>query len=59
MARVFELDVLRCPRCGERMRIMAAIDSPEAIAKILACLGLPIRPPPLTPAEPDPESLSF
>jgi hypothetical protein len=41
------------------MRIMAAIDSPEAIAKILACLGLPIRPPPLTPAEPDPESLSF
>jgi hypothetical protein len=59
MARVFELDVLCCPRCGGRMRIMAAIDSPEAIAKILACLGLPIRPPPLTPAEPDPESLSF
>ncbi len=59
MARVFELDVLCCPRCGGRMRIMAAIDSREAITKILACLGLPIRPPPVAPAVPDPESLFF
>jgi hypothetical protein len=59
MARVFERDVLRCPRCGGRMRIMAAIDSPEAITKILACLGLPIRPPPVAPAVPDPESRIF
>lgn len=42
-----------------RMRIMTVIDSPEAIAKILACLGLPILPPPVAPAQPDPESLSF
>jgi hypothetical protein len=41
------------------MRIMAAIDSPEAITKILACLGLPIRPPPVAPAVPDPESRIF
>jgi hypothetical protein len=30
MERVFEGDVLACPRCGGRMRILAAIDSPDA-----------------------------
>jgi len=30
------------------MRILAAIHSPEAIRKILDCLGLPSRPPPLS-----------
>jgi hypothetical protein len=49
MSRVFELDVLSCPRCGGRMRILAAIDSPDAIQKILACLGLPTRAPPIAP----------
>ncbi len=29
------------------MRILAAITPPEAIRKILDCLGLPSRPPPL------------
>jgi hypothetical protein len=40
-----------------RMRILAAIDPPEAIRKILECLGLPSRPPPIARAmpEPDPE----
>jgi hypothetical protein len=28
MARVFALDVLECPRCGSRMRILAAIEDP-------------------------------
>jgi hypothetical protein len=31
------------------MRILAAIHAPEAIRKILDCLGLPSRPPPLAP----------
>jgi len=44
MARVFEFDVLACPRCGATMRILAAIDAPDAIRKILACLGLPTSP---------------
>jgi hypothetical protein len=43
--RVFGLDVLKCDRCGNRMRILCAIDSPDAIEKILDCLGLPSRPP--------------
>ena len=50
MARVFEFDVLACPRCGAKMRILAAIDAPDAIRKILSCLGLPTRAPPVAPA---------
>jgi hypothetical protein len=53
MARVFEVDVLKCVRCGGRMRMLAAIDTPDAIRKILSCLGLPTRPPPVAPAMPD------
>jgi len=32
------------------MRILAAIDAPDAIRKILSCLGLPTRAPPVAPA---------
>jgi len=46
----FALDVLECPRCGGRMRILAAIEDPSVARKILDCLGLPSRPPPLAPA---------
>jgi len=35
MKRVWELDVLECPRCRGRMKIVAAINSPNAIEKIL------------------------
>jgi Putative transposase len=50
MTRVFGFDVLTCPRCGAKMRILAAINPPAAIQKILACLGLPTRAPPVAPA---------
>jgi hypothetical protein len=53
--RSFELDVLACTHCGGRMRILAAIDSPNAIHKILTCLGLPTRAPPIAPAVSDPD----
>ena len=56
MARVFGFDVLACPRCGARMRILAAINPPDAIRKILGCLGLPTRAPPIAPAIPDGEA---
>jgi len=52
LARVFLVDALACPRCRSRMRIIAAIQDPAAIRSILECLGLPTRPPPLTPAAP-------
>ncbi len=53
LRRVFAIDVLRCPDCGRRMRILAAIHPPEAAQAILACLGLPVRAPPTLPPRPD------
>jgi hypothetical protein len=50
MKRVFGLDVLKCDRCGGQMRILCAINPPEVIKKILDCLGLPSRPPPISTA---------
>jgi hypothetical protein len=55
MRRVFSIDVLACPRCGGRMRILCAIHPPEAIRKILDCLGIPSRPPPIARAIPERE----
>lgn len=46
----FAIDVLQCERCGGAMRIVAAIHPPEITGKILDCLGLPSRAPPLRPA---------
>jgi hypothetical protein len=50
MQRVFAIDVLQCPRCLGPMRMLAAIHAPEAARKILECLGLPGRAPPVAPA---------
>lgn len=51
LQRVFDVDAFACPRCGGRLRLLAAIESPDAIHAILDCLGLPSRAPPLAPAE--------
>ena len=53
MRRVFSVDVLECPQCSGRMRILAAIQSSEAIRAILDCLSLPSRSPPIAAAAPD------
>jgi len=55
LRRVFAVDVLECPRCGGRMRLLAAIQPPAATQAILDCLGLPSRAPPTATALPDPE----
>jgi hypothetical protein len=46
MQRVFAIDVLECPRCGGKMKILATIHPPEATAAILESLGLSPRAPP-------------
>jgi hypothetical protein len=46
----YPLDVLECENCGGRLRIIAAIHPPNTTRKILDCLGLPSKAPPLTPA---------
>jgi hypothetical protein len=50
MARVFEFDVLKCPGCNGRLKILAAIHPPVHTRKILECMGLPSRAPPIARA---------
>ncbi|MGH8095642.1 MAG: transposase [Chthoniobacterales bacterium] len=49
MKRVWALDVLECPRCQGQMKIVAAIRAPDAVRRILECVGLPWRAPPVAP----------
>ena len=42
----FGLEVLVCPRCAGPMRLVAAIEDPATIHRILTHLGLPTRAPP-------------
>jgi hypothetical protein len=41
------------------MRVLATIHSPEAIRRILECLGLPSLVPPIAPAELEAEAQSL
>ena len=50
MQRVFARDVLECPSCRGRMRVIGAIEQPEIVAAILGSLGLASRAPSGTPA---------
>jgi len=50
LKRVFDLDLEHCPQCGGNMKIIAAIEEPAVIVKILTHLGLPARAPPRAPA---------
>ena len=50
MLRVFKIDVLECPRCQARLKIISTVTTPSAARAILECLGLPARPPPLAAA---------
>lgn len=53
LQRVFEVDALRCPRCASTMRLIAAIEDPAVAERILRCLKLPARAPPLRGATAD------
>jgi hypothetical protein len=52
LKRVFDIDLERCPQCGGTLKIIAAIEEPAVIVKILTHLGLPARAPPRSPARP-------
>ena len=43
MQRAFEADVLSCPRCGGRMTVLATIEDPAVIQRILTHLGLSVE----------------
>lgn len=36
LKRVFAIDVARCPRCSARVRVIASIEEPALIERILA-----------------------
>jgi hypothetical protein len=42
LRRVFELDILACPECGGRLRLLATIEDRAVIEPILTHLGLPV-----------------
>ena len=43
--RTFALDVLSCPRCKGRLRLVALMTDPKEIARYLRALGAPTAPP--------------
>jgi hypothetical protein len=54
MQRSSGFDVLACPRCGDRLELIALIEDPKAIRRILSHLGLPTEVPTVRPARPPP-----
>jgi uncharacterized protein YbaR (Trm112 family) len=52
LRRTFEIDILACPDCGNRLRLVATIENRTVIEKILAHLGLPLDVPTPAPARP-------
>jgi hypothetical protein len=56
MRRTFEVDVLVCPRCSGRMKIIAAITDPDVIRAFLDSLGIPREDVTPAPARPPPDA---
>ena len=47
LARVFEIDISKCLRCGGEMKFTSPVTDPIVIKKILTHCGLMPRPPPV------------
>jgi uncharacterized protein YbaR (Trm112 family) len=56
MRRTFGFDVLACPRCGGRLRVIAVIEEAAVIDRILRHLGLPTETPVPRPARAPPRA---
>ena len=54
MRRSMGLDVVTCPRCGGRLRLIAVIDDPAVVQRVLRHLGLPTEIPEARPARAPP-----
>jgi hypothetical protein len=53
MHRAFAIDVLACPHCGGRLRLMTTLHDPAVIRKLLAHLALSRSGPSPGPAPPE------
>ena len=49
LKRVFDMDIEQCA-CGGKLKLIAVIEEPAVIEKILTHLGLSPQPPPIAPA---------
>jgi hypothetical protein len=58
MARAFGFDVLACPRCGGRLRLIALIEEAAVIGRILRHVGVPSEIPAPRPCSGHPEHQS-
>jgi hypothetical protein len=56
LKRVFLVDVLECPKCKGRMKILAAVIAPANVRRVLESLALPSEAPRLRPARPPPQT---
>jgi hypothetical protein len=56
LARVYEVDPLRCPACHGEMRILAFLTDPGVVRPILRHLRIPEHPPPIAPARGPPQT---
>jgi hypothetical protein len=59
MRRSFGFDVLGCPCCGGRLSLIALIEDPRVIRRILSHLGLPTEVPEPHPARSPPLRVEF
>jgi hypothetical protein len=56
LRRTFEIDILACAGCGGRLRLLATIEDPAVVRKILSHLGVPSECPQPLPARSPPSS---
>jgi hypothetical protein len=57
LRRSFAVDVLECPKCHGRLRVLAVITEREPVRRILAHLGMPTDSPPIARARDPTEDL--
>jgi hypothetical protein len=50
LRRSLEVDVLQCPKCDGRLRVLAIITEREPVERILSHLGMPTAAPPVARA---------
>jgi hypothetical protein len=50
LKRTFKIDVLKCDKCGGRMKLVGVVFDQPTITTTLRALGLPVRVPPIAPA---------
>jgi hypothetical protein len=50
LKRTFKIDVLKCDKCGGRMKLIGVVFDQRTITITLRALGLPVRAPPIAPA---------